>query len=152
MEKARESIQSLMNIAPGTAVIKTTSGTKTVPVEEAEIGDMMVIKHGDKLSMDGIIRYGSSDINQAAITGESLPVTKFTRDETCACKLNSSDYMEVEVTKQNEDITLTKIIRIFVEAKRKRAHAQHFMDQFAKYYSPAIIAAALLVAVIPPLF
>src|SRR5699024_6595126 len=81
---ARASIQSLMNIAPGTAVIKTTSGTKTVPVEEVEIGDMMVIKPGDKLSMDGIIRYGSTDINQAAITGESLPVAKLTGDEVFA--------------------------------------------------------------------
>lgn len=152
MEKARESIQSLMNIAPGTAVIKTTSGTKTVPVEEVEIGDMMVIKPGDKLSMDGIIRYGSSDINQAAITGESLPVAKLTGDEVFAGTLNGSGYLEVEVTKHNEDTTLSKIIRLVEEAQGKRAPAQHFVDQFAKYYTPAIMAAALLVAVIPPLF
>src|SRR5690625_2321457 len=152
MEKARESIQSLMNIAPGTAVIKTTSGTKTVPVEEVEIGDMMVIKPGDKLSMDGIIRYGSTDINQAAITGESLPVAKLTGDEVFAGTLNGSGYLEVEVTKHNEDTTLSKIIRLVEEAQGKRAPAQHFVDQFAKYYTPAIMAAALLVTVIPPLF
>src|SRR5699024_2679172 len=85
-------IQPLMNSAPGTSVIRTSSGTKTVPVEEVEIGDMMVIKPGDKLSMDGIIRYGSTDINQAAITGESLPVAKLTGDEVFAGTLNGSGY------------------------------------------------------------
>src|SRR5699024_1777051 len=119
MEKARESIQSLMNIALGTAVIKATSGTKNVPVEEVESGDMMVIVPRDKLSMDGIIRYGSTDINQAAITGESLPVAKLTGDEVFAGTLNGSGYLEVEVTKHNEDTTLSKIIRLVEEAQGK---------------------------------
>ena len=152
MEKARASIQSLMNLAPATAVIKTPSGVKSVPVEEVKIGDMVVIKPGDKLSMDGIIRYGSTDINQAAITGESLPVAKLAGDEVFAGTLNGSGYLEVEVTKHNEDTTLSKIIRLVEEAQGKRAPAQHFVDQFAKYYTPAIMAAALLVAVVPPLF
>src|SRR5699024_1574347 len=90
MEKARASIQSLMNLAPDTAVIKTASGTKSVPVEEVEIGDIVIIKPGDKLSMDGLIRYGSTDINQANITVESLPVIKLAWEEVFGGKLNCS--------------------------------------------------------------
>ncbi len=152
MEKARASIQSLMEIAPNTAVIKTSDGTKEIKVEDVNIGDTMVIKPGDKLSMDGIIKYGSSSINQAAITGESLPVEKVKGDEVFAGTLNDSGYLEIEVTKHIEDTTLAKIIQLVEEAQGERAPAQHFVDQFAKYYTPAIMVAALLVAIIPPLF
>lgn len=152
MEKARSSIQSLMKIAPSTASIKTSDGIKEIPVETVNIGDLMIIKPGDKLSMDGIIKYGSTSINQAAITGESVPVEKITGDEVFAGTLNESGYLEVEVTKYNEDTTLSKIIQLVEEAQGERAPAQHFVDQFAKYYTPAIVVAALLVAIVPPLF
>lgn len=151
MEKARSSIQSLMEIAPNTAVIKTSEGTKEIPVEEVDIGDLMIIKPGDKLSMDGLIKHGSTSINQAAITGESIPVEKLKGDEVFAGTLNETGYLEVEVTKYNEDTTLAKIIQLVEEAQGERAPAQHFVDQFAKYYTPAIMAAAMLVAIIPPL-
>ncbi|AKG74864.1 heavy metal translocating P-type ATPase [Salinicoccus halodurans] len=152
MEKARASIQSLMEIVPRTAAVKTSGGIKEIPVEEVDIGDIIVIRPGDKLSMDGIIRYGSTSINQAAITGESLPVEKLEGDDVFAGTLNESGYLEVEVTKHNEDTTLAKIIQLVEEAQGERAPAQHFVDQFAKYYTPAIMIAALLVAIVPPVF
>ncbi|WP_411842711.1 heavy metal translocating P-type ATPase [Salinicoccus sp. HZC-1] len=151
MEKARASIQSLMEIAPNTAVIKTPAGNKELPVEDVRIGDIMIIKPGDKLSMDGVIQSGSTNINQAAITGEALPAPKSAGDDVFAGTLNQSGYLEVEVTKNNEDTTLAKIIQLVEEAQQERAPAQHFVDQFAKYYTPAIMVAALLVAIIPPL-
>lgn len=152
MERARKSITSLMDIAPNEALIRRNNKEMTVHVDDIAIGDIMIVKPGQKIAMDGVIVDGSSSINQAAITGESVPVGKYKDDEVFAGTMNEEGFLEVEVTKLVEDTTISKIVHLVEEAQGERAPAQAFVDKFAKYYTPAIIVIAALVAVVPPLF
>lgn len=151
MDKARQSIKSLMDISPKEALIRRGNQELMVPVEDIQIDDIMIVKPGQKLAMDGIVIKGTSTINQSAITGESVPVTKSIDDDVFAGTLNEEGLLEVKVTKRVEDTTLSKIIHLVEEAQAEKAPSQAFVDRFAKYYTPAIIILALLLAVIPPL-
>jgi Cd2+/Zn2+-exporting ATPase len=151
MQKARQSIRSLMNIAPKEALIRRGSSELTVSVDEIQVGDVMIVKPGQKLAMDGVVIKGTSTINQAAITGESVPVTKTVNDEVFAGTFNEEGLLEVRVTKRVEDTTISKIIHLVEEAQAERAPSQAFVDRFAQYYTPAIMALAIGIAVIPPL-
>ncbi|EFI67061.1 Cadmium-transporting ATPase CadA [Lysinibacillus fusiformis ZC1] len=155
MDKARQSIRQLMDIAPPTAIIKRAHGEHyhevELPTEDIEIGDILIVKPGQKIAMDGIVISGLSAVNQAAITGESIPVNKTVNDEVFAGTLNEEGALEVRVTKRVEDTTIAKIIHLVEEAQAEKAPSQQFVDRFAKYYTPAIMIIAFLVAVIPPL-
>lgn len=152
MDKARQSIESLMDIAPKEALIRRRNEEMMVHVEDIQVGDIMIVKPGQKLAMDGMVIKGTSTLNQAAITGESVPVTKTINDEVFAGTLNEEGLLEVKVTKRVEDTTLSKIIHLVEEAQAERAPSQAFVDKFAKYYTPAIVILAFLIAVVPPLF
>lgn len=152
MDKARQSIESLMDIAPKEALIRRGTEEMMVHVEDIQVGDIMIVKPGQKLAMDGTVIKGTSTLNQAAITGESVPVTKTINDEVFAGTLNEEGLLEVKVTKRVEDTTLSKIIHLVEEAQAERAPSQAFVDKFAKYYTPAIVILAALIAVLPPLF
>jgi len=152
MDKARRSIESLMDIAPKEALIRRGNEEMMIHVDDIQVGDIMIVKPGQKLAMDGLVVKGASTLNQAAITGESVPVTKTIDDEVFAGTLNEEGLLEVKVTKRVEDTTISKIIHLVEEAQAERAPSQAFVDKFAKYYTPAIVILAFLIAVIPPLF
>ncbi|WP_025785475.1 heavy metal translocating P-type ATPase [Sporosarcina sp. D27] len=151
MNKARQSISSLVDIAPPSATIRRNDEMFELPTEDIRIGDILIVKPGQKIAMDGTVRSGFSTVNQAAITGESVPVTKQVDDTVFAGTLNEEGSLEVTVTKLVEDTTIAKIIHLVEDAQAEKAPSQQFIDKFAKYYTPAIIAIAALTAVIPPL-
>ncbi len=151
MDKARDSIRSLMDIAPSQALIIRNGAELLVDAEDVEVGDIMLVKPGQKIAMDGEVLEGYSAVNQATITGESVPVEKGTGDGVFAGTLNQEGLLKVKVTKRIEDTTLAKIIHLVEEAQGEKAPSQAFVDVFAKYYTPIIMLVALFVALLPPL-
>lgn len=151
MNKARQSIRQLMDIAPPSALVKRGETFMELPTEDIIVGDILIVKPGQKIAMDGAVLTGSSTVNQAAITGESIPVQKKSGDNVFAGTLNEEGALEVTVTKLVGDTTIAKIIHLVEDAQAEKAPSQKFVDKFAKYYTPAIIVIAILVAIIPPL-
>ncbi|MFA9457243.1 heavy metal translocating P-type ATPase [Halalkalibacter sp. AB-rgal2] len=151
MDRARKSIRSLMGMAPKKAFIKKGGEWVETKVDEVVVGDTMLVKPGDKVSLDGTVVKGVSTINQAPITGESIPVVKEVGHDVFAGTFNENGIIEVQVTKKKEDTTISKIIHLVEEAQAERAPAQAFVDRFAKYYTPIVIVIAFTVVVIPPL-
>lgn len=152
MDRARKSIRSLMDIAPKEALIRRNGIESSIAVDEIEALDIMIVKPGQKIAMDGLVVKGFSAVNQASITGESIPAEKGPGAEVFAGTLNEEGLLEVQVTKLADDTTIAKIIHLVEEAQAERAPSQAFVDKFAKWYTPAIMAVAFLVAVLPPLF
>ena len=152
MEAARRSIRQLMDIAARTAVIRRSGGEITVPVEAIAIGDIMIIRPGEKVAMDGIVIKGESAVNQAAITGESIPAEKSPASEVYAGTLNTYGTLEIEITKTADDTAIAKIIHLVEEAQAKQAPSQAFVERFAALYTPIIMALAAIITLFPPLF
>lgn len=151
MDRARHSIRALMTIAPREALIRRDSQELMIHVDDIAVGDTMIVKPGEKIAMDGVVVKGNSAVNQAAITGESVPVEKTTDDDVFAGTLNEEGLLEVNITKLVADTTISKIIHLVEEAQGERAPSQAFVDKFAKYYTPIIMVIAALVAIMPPL-
>ncbi|MEM5774768.1 MAG: heavy metal translocating P-type ATPase, partial [Anaerolineaceae bacterium] len=155
-EKSRHAIRSLMELVPQEATRLTRHNgryeSQMVPVADLNPGDLIMVKPGEKIPMDGLVKEGSSHINQASITGESRPVEKTPGARVYATSLNGEGALVVEVTHRVEDNTISRMIRLVEEAQEKRAPAQRFVDRFAQVYTPLVVVIAFLVAVIPPLF
>jgi len=151
LNRARKSIQSLMALAPEVALKKESSGTRLISVEEIQVGDIIIIKPGERIPLDGLVVAGVSSVNQAPITGESLPIEKNIEDEVFAGTINEIGTLEVRVTKKHHDSILSRIIHLVEEAQAQKAPSQSFVERFAKYYTPAVVSIAILLAIIPPL-
>lgn len=151
-DRARQSIRSLMEIAPKAARVRRNGLEMELPVEEIRPGDILLVKPGEKIAMDGKVVSGYSAVNQSAITGESIPAEKAAGDGVYAGTLNLQGALEVEVTRLVKDTTLARIIEMVEEAQAQRAPSQTFIDKFAGIYTPVVIALAAGIAVLPPLF
>jgi Cd2+/Zn2+-exporting ATPase len=151
VEKARRSIRQLMDIAPKTALLRRSGSEVETSVEQINIDDIMIVYPGEKIAMDGEIVKGESAINEAAITGESIPADKGPGAEVFAGTLNTYGSIEVKVTKLVQDTTIAKIIHMVEEAQSKRAPSQVFVEKFATVYTPIVMALAMGFMFLPPL-
>ncbi len=149
--RARRAIQSLLALTPDTALVKRDGQTQEVRVEEVKVEEMLVIKSGARVPLDGVVTSGESTINQAPITGESMPVEKKPGDTVFAGTINGEGSLEVKVTKAHADTTLAKIIKLVGEAQSQKAPSQRFVDRFAKIYTPSVFVVAILVLLSGPL-
>jgi Cd2+/Zn2+-exporting ATPase len=151
MGRARRAISALMQLTPQQATVHRDGRDIVVPVGSIVPGEVMVVRPGERIPLDGIVRTGASALDQSPITGESMPVDKGAGDEVWAGSINSYGGLEVEVTHGFRDTTLSRILHAVEEAQASRAPSQTFVDRFARIYTPAVVALAVLVAVLPPL-
>jgi Cd2+/Zn2+-exporting ATPase len=151
LDRARNAIRALMDLTPADALVRDAAGERRVGVDEVAVGATIVIRPGEKIPLDGIIVAGASSVNQAPVTGESLPAEKAPGDDVFAGTINGRGALDVRVTRLRRDTTLARIIHLVERAQAQRAPAQTLVERFARVYTPAVIVLAAAVAVIPPL-
>ena len=149
--RARGAITNMTALAPTHAIKLTDGQEELVPVEKLTVGDRILVRPGDRIPLDGEIVEGESDINQAPITGESIPVWKTSGDEVFSGTVNGNGRLIVTVTHLVADSTLHRIIQMVTEAQSRQSRSQKFIDKFAKVYTPAMVVLAVLMATLPPL-
>ncbi|MFP4188587.1 MAG: heavy metal translocating P-type ATPase [Halobacteriales archaeon] len=150
MDRARNSLRELMDLSPEEATVKRGDGTETVRVEQLVVGDVVVVKPGEKIPADGVVVRGNSAVNQAPITGESVPVDKTTGDDVYAGTVNEEGYLEVEVASEAGDDTLSRIVEMVEDAQSKKTEREQFVERFAGYYTPVVVAFAVAVTLAGP--
>ena len=152
LNRARNAVHSLMQLAPDVATIQSSTGAwRQVAVAEVAIGDLLRVKPGERIALDGIVKTGQSSVNQAPITGESMPVDKEAGDIVYAGTINERGLLDIAVTANSGNSTLARIVKVIEETQGKQAPTQRFVDQFARYYTPVVVVCAILVALLPPL-
>ncbi|MDQ1195478.1 heavy metal translocating P-type ATPase [Agrobacterium sp. SORGH_AS 787] len=149
--KARDSIKSLAALVPKTALLEEAGQTSEVPAESLQIGTVILVRPGDRISADGVIVSGESAINEAPVTGESVPVQKNAGDSVFAGTVNGDAALRVRVTAAAADNTIARVVKLVEEAQESKAPTERFIDRFSKYYTPGVVAVAALVALVPPL-
>jgi Cd2+/Zn2+-exporting ATPase len=153
LDRARNAIRKLVDLAPETAMVKQPDGRwQEVKAETVALGAVVRVRPGERIALDGLVVSGASAVNQAPITGESMPVEKIPGDTVFAGTINDRGTLEFEVRSRKGNTTLDRIARSVQEAQGQRAPTQRFVDRFASVYTPAVFALAIFIAVIPPLF
>ncbi|GBF72185.1 heavy metal translocating P-type ATPase [Paenibacillus sp. 598K] len=151
MERARRSMESLLQVAPKEAIRVEDGRESVVPIASLQAGDLVKIKPGEKIPSDGVVEDGKSSVNEAAITGESLPVEKSAGESVYGGAINNEGLLFVRITKAYEDSSLAKILHLVQEAQETKTPTELFINRFARYYTPLIMLVALLVTLAPPL-
>ncbi len=151
IDRTRGAVRALVRLAPNEVLIRRGGSEMVVPVDEVEVGETVIVRPGERLAVDGRIVEGSSAVNEAPVTGESVPVEKDSGDAVYSGSLNGQGGLLVEATKRAGDSTLQRITRLVEEAQAKKAPAEQFVDRFSRVYTPVVVAAAVVLAVVPPL-
>lgn len=151
IETTRTSLRNLMKLTPEEAIIVENGETVSRPIKAVAIGTIVLVRAGDKIPLDGIIQSGSSFINQAPITGESIPVSKQAGDQVFAGTINEEGLLKIRVTKTADQSTIAQIIHLVEEAQAKKAPTEAFIDKFAAIYTPIVFLLAFAVMIVPPL-
>ena len=152
VEKSRESIMSLMDLCPETVNLLKDGALVEADPYDAEIGDIMIVKPGEKIALDGIVESGSSFLNTVALTGESVPRAVKSGDTVMSGCINENGVLNIKITKRAEDSTVSKILELVENSVERKSKYENFISKFAKYYTPCVVLGAILVAILPPLF
>ena len=151
VQRARRSLADLVELAPETAVVRRDGEREEIPAEAVEEGETVVVEPGEKVPVDGVVTAGESAVNEAPVTGESVPVDKAVGDDVYAGTVNEHGYLEVETTATAEDSTLARVVELVEGAQERKTEREQFVERFAGYYTPVVVAAAILTATVPPL-
>lgn len=151
VEKTGKSVGALMKLAPELAIVKKDGKGVSVHVHEVSPEETILVRPGERIPLDGVIKKGFSLVNQAPITGESIPVSKQVGDEVYAGTLNGQGLLEIQVTKRAEETMISKIVQLVEKVQEQKSPTEKFIDKFAKYYTPSVILLATLVAIVPPM-
>ena len=152
VDKSRDSIAEMMDICPEQAYIERNGEIEAVDPDEVEIGTIIVVRPGERVPLDGVIVKGETELDTAALTGESLPRNVFTGDPIASGSINLSSTIYIETTKEFEDSTVSRILELVEDAASEKAPMENFITRFARYYTPIVCLLALLIAIIPPFF
>jgi Cd2+/Zn2+-exporting ATPase len=150
MERARGAIRALMDLAPAEALVRRGSLEHRIPVDDVRVGDLIVVRPGEKVPLDGRVETGDSHVNQSPVTGESVPVEKTPGDDVYAGTINGRGALEVVVTRLRRDSTIARIVHLVEQAQAQRAPSQTFVDRFARVYTPVVLVLAVAVATVAP--
>jgi Cd2+/Zn2+-exporting ATPase len=150
-ERARHAIEELIQLKPEIAVVRRDGSEVEIPVDEVMPGEVFILRPGDRVPLDGEVSEGESDIDQSAITGESIPVTKGVGDNVFAGTMNVDGFLAVQATTMAEESTLSRILQMVEEAEESKSPTETLVDRFSKWYTPTVIVAALIIATVPPL-
>ena len=151
MARARRAIRRLMTLAPAMALVQRGDEEREMPVEDVRVGDIVIVRPGGRVPIDGQVLHGYSAIDQSPVTGESWPVDKSPGDPVFAGTINGSGALDIETTRPASDSTLARIVSLVEQAQAQRAPVQTFVDRFARRYTPAVVLLAVAVALLPPL-
>jgi len=149
--RARASIQGLTNLIPRTALVERSGQTVEVQAESLAVGDVIIVRPGDRIPADGEIVEGSSEIDEAPVTGESTPKRKSEKDTVFAGTISTDGVLKIRVTAAAQDNTIARVVRLVEEAQESKAPTERFIDRFSRYYTPGVLVVGALVAVVPPL-
>jgi len=149
--RARSSIRALSELVPETALVEAEGGTKTAAADSLAVGMVIMVRPGDRVAADGVILTGESALDEATVTGESVPKKKGVGDAVYAGTINTDGVLRVEVTAAAKDNTIARIVRLVEEAQESKAPTERFIDRFSRVYTPAVLLVGALVAVVPPL-
>src|SRR5262249_13045493 len=149
--RTRRAIEALMDLSPEEASVRRNGHEERVPAEALRPGDLLVIRPGERIAADGVVRAGYTSVDQSAMTGESVPVEKQVGDSVFAGTLNQRGAVEVEVTRPEHETTLARIVQLVEEAQSAKAQSQRFTDWFGTRYTVAVLASAALVLAVPVL-
>lgn len=151
VDRTRGSIQQLMNLTPDEALVRHEDHEETMPVDQVQVGEIVLVRPGARIPLDGVVVKGHSSVDESPITGESLPRAKQENDLVYAGTINQRGSLEVRVASLARDSTLARLIEMVEEAQGQKAPTQRWVDSFARYYTPAVMSVALLTALLPPL-
>ncbi len=151
LDRTRNAIRAMMELRPSQATVRRGDQTLTLPIEQVNIGDHILVKPGERIALDGVVLIGESAVDQASITGESMPVHKEPGSQVFAGTINKNGYLEIDVAKLAKDSTIARLIQMVEEAQSEKAETQRFIDKYEQYYAIAVIVLTSLAIVVPPL-
>ncbi|MEW9502132.1 heavy metal translocating P-type ATPase [Jeotgalibacillus marinus] len=151
MEKARKSMEELLKVAPKEAILIENDQERVVPIDTLKEGDLVLVKSGQKIPSDGVVSAGKSSVNEAAITGEAMPVEKEIDEKVFGGSINNEGVLKIRINKEYKDSSLAKILHLVEEAQETKTPTEQFINRFARYYTPIIMVVSVLVMLVPPL-